>query len=269
MVELAPNHKIGLALPNPMMIAAGFCGFGDAYERLIDLTVFGGLVTGPITLRPNRGSPQPRLVETPAGFILNTGRQNPGVRGVIKHYRQRWARLGQPVIAHLPAAEPDDLKRTARALSSLGTLAGLELGLPSGADPYELELWLRAIRAGSELPFLVKLPLGSGPDLATVAVEQGADALVIGAAPPGAARSPRSGQTVSGQLYGPALHSLALRDLLNLQHLDIPRVASGGIHSAADVKAFLEAGAKAVQLDSLLFIDPQAAQRLAAAYSVL
>lgn len=266
MVELAPNHKMGLSLPNPIMIASGFCGFGDAYERLIDLPAFGGIVTAPITLRPRRGSAQPRLVETRAGFIVNTGLQNPGVRRVIHHYGPRWARLGLPVIAHLAAAEPDELMRTARALSSVAALAGLELGLPQHAGLHDLELWLRAVRAGSELPLLVKLPLGSDADLAAVAVEQGADALVIGSGPLGAAVSPRSGQTVSGHFYGPARHSLALYDFANLRDVAVPRVAAGGIHNAADVKALLDVGASAVQLDSLLFIDPLAAYQLALAY---
>jgi dihydroorotate dehydrogenase len=44
-------------------------------------------------------------------------------------------------------------------------------------------------------------------------------------------------------------------------------IAVGGIHSLADVQQFLEAGAAAVQLDSLLFIDPRAAAAIAQAFS--
>ena len=55
MIELAPHHKFGLPLDNPVLIASGFGGYGDAYQRLLDLSAFGAIVTNPITLRPRRG----------------------------------------------------------------------------------------------------------------------------------------------------------------------------------------------------------------------
>jgi dihydroorotate dehydrogenase (NAD+) catalytic subunit len=253
------------------MIAAGCCGYGEAYERLIDMSAFGAVVTRPVTLRPQRGGPQPRHVETDAGFILNTGQQNPGVKKVIKQYGQRWSRSDIPVLAHLPADEPADLRRTARALAGAytrqgqATLAGLELGVPHGALPQDVESWLGAIRTGCELPILVKLPLGSPGDLAETAADSQADALVIGTPPLGSALSPGHNKPVTGLVYGPALHSLALHDLWALADFELPLVAAGGIHALADAQAFLEAGATAVQLDSLLFIDPGAACDIARA----
>ena len=271
MIELAPNHKIGLNLSSPVMIAAGCCGYGEAYERLIEMSAFGAVVTRPVTLRPRRGGPQPRHVETEAGFILNTGHQNPGVKKVIKQYGQRWSRSDIPVLAHLPADEPADLMRTARALAGAyarqgqAALAGVELGVPHGAMPQDVESWLGAIRAGCELPVLVKLPLGSPRDLAETAADSHADALVIGTPPLGKAISPGGNKPVSGLLYGLVLHSLALYDLWALADFELPLVAAGGIHTLADVRAFLEAGATAVQLDSLLFVDPGAAYDIARA----
>lgn len=269
MIELAPRHKTGLNLASPVLIASGFCGYGQSYQRLIDLAVFGAVVTQPVTLRPERGTPQLRAGETTAGFVLNTGRQNPGVRKVIQENHKGWARLGLPIIAHLPADLPDDLTRTARALSSVQTpqgdplLAAIELGLPPEAAPQEVEAWVTAIQAGSELPLLVKLPVGGHLALAESAAQAQADALVIGAPPLGTAYAPAHRQMVNGHLFGPALHSLVLRDLQTMADVDMPLVAVGGIHSAADVYTFLQAGATAVQIDSLLFIDPQAAYQLA------
>lgn len=269
MIELAPRHKTGLNLSSPVLIASGFCGYGQSYQRLIDMAVFGAVVTQPITLRPERGTPQPRAWETTAGFVLNTGLQNPGVRKVIQENRKSWARLGLPVIAHLPADRPEDLARTARALSSVQTpqgdplLAAIELGLPLEAAPQDVEAWVAAVQAGSELPILIKLPAGGHPALAESAVQAQADALVIGTPPLGAAYAPAYRQGISGYLFGPALYSLVLRDVQTMVDIDVPLVAVGGIHSAADVYTFLQAGATAVQIDSLLFIDPQAAYQLA------
>ena len=264
MIELAPNHKIGLPLHNPVLIASGCGGYGDAYRNLVDLAVFGAIVTNPITLRPRRGLVPPRLVETRAGFIFDTGQQNPGVRKVIQQYRKVWSRLGVPLIAHLPVDEPDDLRRTAGALASTETVAAIELGLPPAARPVDIERWIRAVREDSQLPLLVKLPLEGVVDIAEVVAATATDALVITAPPVGAAPSPLTGEIVSGYLYGPAVYSLVLAAVQAVSKLvELPLIAAGGVQSVADTQAFLQAGASAVQLDSLLFLDPQAAYRIA------
>lgn len=270
MIELAPNHKIGLSLTNLVMIASGCGGYGNAYQQLIDLAVFGAVVTNPITLRPRPGSSQPRLVETKSGFILNTGQQNPGVKKVIQQYQKSWTHGGTPVIAHLPADEPEDLLRTARALSGLETPQGqpaiiaVELGVPHQAQPWEVTRWIKSIQEGSPLPLLVKLPLDAPLELAETAAEANADALVIGSPPVGTAQAPAGEAVVSGLLYGPALFSLALRALYLLKNrVALPLVAAGGIHSLADAQAFLAAGAAAVQIDALIFIEPKSAYDIA------
>ena len=271
-IELAPNHKIGLPLANPILIASGFGGYGMAYQPLIDLSVFGGIVTQPITLRPRRGSPQPRLVEVEAGFLLNTGQQNPGVRKIIRQQSKPWSRSPIPIIAHLPADDPDDLMRTARALANTqmkqgtSTLAAIELGLPLDVHPQEVITLIEVIQAATELPLLIKLPLNGPIELAEAAADAHADALVIGTPPVGTAYTKK--EWITGHFYGPVLFNLVLPKLRQLLTLDLPIVAMGGIHSQAEVGTFLKAGAAAVQLDSLMFKDPVAAYKLAAAYSI-
>jgi dihydroorotate dehydrogenase (NAD+) catalytic subunit len=268
MIELAPNHKIGLSLSNPVMIAAGCCGYGHAHRHLIDLSAFGALVTNPITLRPRRGTPQPRLAETTAGFILNTGAQNPGVKKVIQEHGKNWLGSKVPVIAHLPADEPDNLLRTARALAGTEAIVAIELGLPHEATPRrrDVEHWIRAIREGCMLPLLVKLPLGRAIAMAEVVANASADVLVIGAPPLGAALSPANGEMISGYLYGPALYSMALREVQIARELvDLPIIAVGGIHSLADAQVFIAAGATTVQIDTLLWLEPALAYDIAAA----
>jgi dihydroorotate dehydrogenase (NAD+) catalytic subunit len=266
MIELAPNHKIGLPLSNPVMIAAGCGGYGPTYRHLIDPSAFGALVTNPITLRPRRGAPQPRLAETTAGFVLNIGAQNPGVKKVIQQYSKNWLGAKVPVIAHLPADEPDDLLRTAQALADTGAIGAIELGLPHEASPRDIEHWIRAIREGCMLPLLVKLPLGGAIEMAEVVVSASADVLVIGSPPLGAALAQNSNEMVSGYLYGPALHSMALREVQIVREwVDVPIVAVGGIHSLADAQAFLAVGAAAVQIDTLLWIEPKLAGEIAVA----
>jgi dihydroorotate dehydrogenase len=208
------------------------------------------------------------LVETTAGFILDTGGQNPGVRKVIRQYCKSWLGSEIPVIAHLPADEPDDLLRTARALASTEAIGAIELGLPHEASSRDVEHWIRAIREGCMLPLLVKVPLGRVIEMAEVVVSASADVLVVGSPPLGMALIQNSGEMVSGYLYGPVLHSMALREVqLVREWTDLPIVAVGGIHSLADAQAFLAAGAAAVQIDALLWIEPKLAGDIAVALS--
>jgi dihydroorotate dehydrogenase (NAD+) catalytic subunit len=105
--------------------------------------------------------------------------------------------------------------------------------------------------------------------LAEAAVDAGADILVIGLPPLATALSP-TGEPVTGYLYGPALHGLALHAVQLVRGLvDLPIVAVGGIHTLNDAQAFLQAGASAVQLDSLLFIDPKSAGELAQGLTII
>jgi dihydroorotate dehydrogenase (NAD+) catalytic subunit len=264
MIELAPRHKVGLPLPDPLMTAAGCFGYGPEYADWADISGLGAVVTNPVSLRPRRGAAQPRLVETPGGFILNTGGQNPGVRRVLQRYAAAWKRLGRPIVVHLAPDDPEALARTARALETAGAVAGLEVGLPEDTSPADAASLVTAARE-SELPLLARLPLARAADLAAVCVEAGADALVIGAPPLGSAGS---GQVVTGYLYGPAMHALAVHALLRVRPLvDVPLVGCGGIHSVEDARALLGAGAIAVQVDSAIFVDPSLLGRLAEALS--
>jgi dihydroorotate dehydrogenase (NAD+) catalytic subunit len=266
MIELAPQHKIGLPLSNPVMIASGCGGYGQAYRQLIDLSAFGALVTNPITLRPQRGIPQPRLAETTAGFVLETGTQNPGVKKVIREYSKHWRNWSVPVIAHLPAGEPDGLRRTARALAGTDSIAGIELGISSLATSHDIEYWIRAVQEDCMLPLLVKLPLDTATEMAELVARLAVDTLVIGSPPTGSAQAP-VGERVDGDVYGPALHSLVLYNIQIIRELvEIPIVAVGGIHTLSDVQTFLAAGAAAVQIDSLLFIEPKQAAEIVSAF---
>jgi dihydroorotate dehydrogenase (NAD+) catalytic subunit len=102
--------------------------------------------------------------------------------------------------------------------------------------------------------------------MAGVVANAPVDVLVIGSPPPGTALSPTNNELVSGDFYGPAWHSMALHKVqLIREFVDLPIVAVGGIHSLADAQAFMAAGAVAVQIDTLLFIEPKSAYEIALA----
>ncbi len=64
-VDLAPGHKVGLTLANPVMPAAGCFGFGKEYDQLVEVETLGAVVVGPVTAGPRRGAEPPRTLPLP------------------------------------------------------------------------------------------------------------------------------------------------------------------------------------------------------------
>lgn len=264
MIELAPRHKLGLAIPNPVLLAAGTIGYGEAHHRGLDLARLGGVVAGPITRYALIGNDPPRLAETTGGFVLETGLQNRGINAVMKKFARLWPRLGCPVIAQIADNHPEDTATTARRLLGTAGLVGLELLLAPHVTGAEMTALVQAIRWENDLPLWVKLPLMRAAELATVAAEVEADGVVIGQPARGAAFNHR-GQPVQGAIYGPLAFAPMLGALLDVVRLDLPLalIACGGIHTATQAREVLAAGAHALQLDSVVWVEPGIAGQLA------
>src|SRR5207249_1562805 len=91
----------------------------------------------------------------------------------------------------------------------------------------------------------------------------GADALVCIAPPRGAAMDLSAGQAIEGEVYGPLVKPLALKTLREVAAVaTVPLVACGGVHTAEDVNEFLAAGAVAVMVDSVVWVDPGSVDEL-------
>jgi len=77
-------------------------------------------------------------------------------------------------------------------------------------------------------------------------------------------RRPKLGG-VTGGLSGPAIKPLALRLVwLAASAASLPVIGVGGIQDAEDVLEYLVAGASAVQLGTLHFVDPRAVLKILA-----
>ena len=68
----------GTRLQNPVMLASGTCGYGDELADFLDINALGGFVTKSISLKPRKGNPVPRIVETNAGMLNAIGLANVG-----------------------------------------------------------------------------------------------------------------------------------------------------------------------------------------------
>lgn len=265
MIEITRSGKQSLIIENPVMIASGMMGFEPSpYRDLIKLEKLGAMVTAPLTWKPRGPANGTRVVPFSGGLLLHTGLPNPGMARVIRHYSKVWRTSELPIIVHLIATSRDDLRHCAEVLDEAEGVAGIELGLADQVDPNEALYTIGILRDRSQLPLLVKLPLYNAVELARTALDAGADALVVAAPPRGTERDPLSGQFIGGRLYGAWLKPLVLRAVGQIaQFANIPLIACGGIHTADDARDYIAAGAVAVQVDTLLWVQPSMVEIIA------
>jgi dihydroorotate dehydrogenase (NAD+) catalytic subunit len=257
-IDLAPHNPYGLRLRNPVMAAAGCFGFGIEYARSVPIERLGAIVTHSISLHGRSRSRPPWLRETPAG-VVSGGWLDRGLEYVLRRCVPVWATWRTPVILSVAG----DFAAVAAALEGVEGIAGLELNLAD--KPAAAGTITAAVRAATQLPVLVKLPLHD--DLTTTlraAAAAGADAATL-IAPPGALLvKPESGVQLHGRLSGPAIRPLALHALAEARAaVAIPTAGCGGVMTAEDAWQFLALGADAVQVGTALLTDPSAAVRIA------
>lgn len=268
LVNLAPRHKLGLILANPVLLAAGVAGYGDATLPGLALGRLGGWVTAPVTRRPWRGD-LPQVAETTGGLLWRRGLWNPGVRVVLRDYGALWRRSRAPVIVHLAGEDSDELAAVAASLESTPGVAGLELDLLS---PFQDEIGgleeaaeqVLAVRAAADLPILARIPLSTSDEAVQALVELGTiDALVLAQPPAGLRYNAAAGTSFVGQLHGRTLTPLLAARLADLAGwAGLPLVACGGIHTLDDALACLAVGAAALQIDTALWVDPLLPERI-------
>jgi dihydroorotate dehydrogenase (NAD+) catalytic subunit len=266
MIDLAPNHKIGLTLRNPVMIAAGCYGWGAEYRSLVDLEPLGAVVVGPVTARPRRGSEPPRLMPFPGGVLLGTGLANPGVSRVIREARRFWSQSPVPVVVHVAATSPHAVSSSCSRIAEVEEVAAVEIGLgETSCGDRVSELVSAAVDAAAQ-PLIVRVPLDRAIDLAQQIEDTGADALTVACPPPGTLYHAASRRFISGWVYGPAVLPLVLDRVVSVRELvSMPIIGSGGVWEAEDARTLLRAGCVAVQIDAAVWRDPGLPSRIARA----
>jgi len=250
------NGKRDLVINPPWTNASGTLGFSTEAGSLIDLSRLGAFISNPISLHRRQPAGGTRTAATPAGFLLHTGLPNPGLRTIINRHRHRWAGLPCPAILHLISREADELTRMAEMLELVDEVAGIELGLEE--DDPGIVARLVGATAARELPVLARLPFGARAATAEAALEAGAAGISFG--PPRGAVPGPNGISLQGRLYGPAVLPLALEAMVTIAKvgLSVPIMGSGGVYRRSDLEAMLDAGASGIQLDSVLWTEPEA-----------
>ena len=271
----------GIVLPTPVMIAAGCAGTGRELAGLIDLRRVGAIVSRTITVTERVGSDVPRIAESPAGIVWETGLQNPGLDAFVSGELLRLARGGARIIVSIGGETLEEYVRMTSALQGRPEVAAIEIHLSGrddeldravlGAHADRLNEIVGAVARMSLVPVFAKLP-GACDDtvgLARTAVRAGATGVTLSASPPAlgleATRDrPRIG-IVTGWLSGPALKPVTLRAVFDVAQAlpAVPVIASGGVRTGEDAAECLLAGAWAVQVGTATLTDPAAAVTVA------
>lgn len=257
-----------------VFVASGCAGTGRELTPYGDLAALSGIVTRTLTNDP-RGGGRLRIAESPAGLVRAHALQNPGLDRFLVAELPWLAQQGVRTWVSIAAATLGEYAEIARRLGNTPGVAGVELNLTT-ADPRRLGLFdarepfqaarvVQAVRA--ELPSGLRLHVKLPADPTRVALvakavaDGGADALVAGGAVPAALDN-----GTPAELSGPAVRPVALRCVTEVAEAvpGVPVVGVGGVATAADARAFLAAGAAAVQVGTAVLHDPTTAFRIAA-----
>lgn len=268
-----------LKLRNPVLAASGTFGYGIEFAPFVDLSRLGGIVVKGLYLEPRPGNPPPRLAECPSGLINSIGLQGIGVRAFCRKVLPRLARFRTPVIVNVCGETDEEYAAVIDFLNGDGRIAAYELNIScpnvrqGGAcpalSPDHTFALVRLAKGASRLPVITKLSpnVTDIVGVALAAEEAGTDAIslintLLAMAVDVETRRPRLG-TLFGGLSGPAVKPVALRMVYQVaSRVKVPVIGVGGIMTGQDALEFLIVGARAVEVGTANFIDPEATARI-------
>jgi dihydroorotate dehydrogenase (NAD+) catalytic subunit len=274
----------GLKVSNPVFTASGTCGYGDELGDFMDVNCLGGFVTKSITLKPRKGNPPPRIVETDSGMLNAIGWANVGLDKFIEEKLPVVRKMSPAVFVNVAGETIAEYVAVVERLAGESCIAGFELniscpnvergGVSFGTDPAQVTQITKAVKkASGNKVLMVKLaPAVTDVSLmARAAVDAGADALSLINTFTAMVIDIETRRPVlanrTGGLSGPAIKPIAVY-LVNKAYNDvakesgIPILGLGGIRTASDAIEFIIAGASAVGIGTANFIEPDCATKI-------
>ena len=263
----------GLELQNPVMTASGTFGYAREFDHLMDLNRLGGIIVKGLSLKPTKGNPPPRIVETPCGMLNAIGLENVGIEAFVADKLPFLQRLTPPIIANIYGTLEEEYFQLAARIDAVEAIAAIEVniscpnvkagGMVFGVDPRAAFRVVRGIRDQTTKPLIVKLSpnVTDITEIALAAQEAGADCLslintITAMVVDIETRRPRLAN-ITGGLSGPAIKPVAVRMVWQVaQVAKIPVIGIGGIMTAEDALEYFIAGASAVQVGTANFVNP-------------
>ncbi len=293
------NVSLGaLRMSSPVTTASGTFGYGMEYAGLVDYSKLGAVTVKGIRHCPWPGNAMPRHCEVPGGMVNAIGLQGPGVEAFLGEYVPRYLLVASgaisasgggarvpPLIVNVWGGSIEEYAEVAGALSASraaaeGALGAIECnvscpnvkqgGHTFGQDPAVLGRLVKAVRASSSLPLIVKLA-PNVPDLGPYVAaceDGGADAISLINTIPAMVIDVRTRRpalaNVSGGLSGRCVHPVAVKCVYDAHRLSrLPILAMGGVYGWRDAVELMLAGASAVAVGTATFTNPGTAASVA------
>lgn len=293
------NVSLGaLRMSSPVTTASGTFGYGMEYAGLVDYSKLGAVTVKGVRRCPWPGNAMPRHCEVPGGMVNAIGLQGPGVEAFLGEYVPRYLLVASgaisasgggarvpPLIVNVWGGSIEEYAEVAGALSASraaaeGALGAIECnvscpnvkqgGHTFGQDPAVLGRLVKAVRASSSLPLIVKLA-PNVPDLGPYVAaceDGGADAISLINTIPAMVIDVRTRRpalaNVSGGLSGRCVHPVAVKCVYDAHRLSrLPILAMGGVYGWRDAVELMLAGASAVAVGTATFTNPGTAASVA------
>ena len=279
--EAGPSLAVqvaGITMKNPLTVGSGTYGHHGNFSQFFPVETMGALV--PKTIRNYRwpGNPAPRVHEVTAGLHSSVGIPSNDWETFIAKDAEILRGLKLPVIQSVIGRTEDEYVEIVEKCAALGIFAGLELnlscpnlkqgGLDFGYDPVAAERLVKRVRNATTLPVIAKLApdYSSLANVAQAVEAAGANAIALVNAPRAMCidyqtRRPIIGNKI-GALSGAAIKPMAIYMVWQLYRtVKIPLFGMGGVSDFRDVVEFMAAGARAVALGTINYVDPMALPR--------
>lgn len=271
------NTKVtiaGVTLKNPVMTASGTFGSGMEYSDFVDLNRLGAVVTKGVANVPWPGNPTPRVAEVYGGMLNAIGLQNPGIDVFVERDIPFLKKYDTRVIVNVCGKTVEDyLEVVDRLADEPVDLLEINVSCPNvkeGAIAFGQKAdclydITSQIKKHAKQPVIMKLSpnVTDITEMAKAAEAAGADALSMINTITGMKIDIHKRKFVlankTGGLSGPAIKPVAVRMVYQAAHaVNIPIIGMGGIANAEDAIEFLLAGASAVAVGAMNFVNPYA-----------
>ena len=269
------NTKVSIAgveFKNPVMTASGTFGSGMEYSEFVDLNRLGAVVTKGVANVPWEGNPTPRVAETYGGMLNAIGLQNPGIDVLIERDLPFLKKYDTRIIVNVCGKTVEDYLEVVERLGDTeADMLEINVSCPNvkegaiafGQKADSLFAITSALKKKAKQPIIMQLSpnVTDITEMARAAEAAGADALSMINTLTGMKIDVHRRKFVlanrTGGLSGPAVKPVAVRMVYQTaQAVKIPIIGMGGIANAEDALEFLLAGATAVAVGAMNFVNP-------------
>ena len=269
------NTKVkiaGVEFKNPVMTASGTFGSGMEYSEFVDLNRLGAVVTKGVANVAWEGNPTPRVAEVYGGMLNAIGLQNPGIDVFIERDIPFLKQYDTKIIVNVCGKTVEDYLEVVERLGDTDVdMLEINVSCPNvkeGAIAFGQKAdclydITSAIKKKAKQPIIMKLSpnVTDITEMARAAEAAGADALSMINTLTGMKIDIHKRKFVlankTGGMSGPAVKPVAVRMVYQTaQAVKIPIIGMGGIANAEDALEFLLAGATAVAVGAMNFVNP-------------